>query len=169
VYNRSDYSNLIELLEPFSSSLCFEVRDKIYGLVGLARDATDFRIDYSLSLYDIFIDVMGLQDKEDCALLMACSQFIQRLLKEEVGKSAHENSHSLERLFGALAMKRALPKWYSSWTRNPQCSKQSLRRKIFSCNRAKIGDGILNYFCNGKEMDDSPRECTLLLASYLMR
>jgi hypothetical protein len=102
VYNRTDYSNLIELLEPFSSSLCFEVRDKIYGLVGLARDATDFRIDYSRSLYDIFIDVMGLQDKEDCALLMACSQFIQRLLKEEVGKSAHENSHSLERLFGAL-------------------------------------------------------------------
>ena len=102
VYNRTDYSNLIELLEPFSSSLCFEVRDKIYGLVGLARDATDFRIDYSRSLYDIFIDVMGLQDKEDCALLMACSQFIQQMLKEEVGKSAHDDSLSLERLFGAL-------------------------------------------------------------------
>jgi hypothetical protein len=110
VYNRTDYSNLIELLEPFSSSLCFEVRDKIYGLVGLARDATDFRIDYSRSLYDIFIDVMGLQDKEDCALLMACSQFIQRLLKEEVRKSAHENSHSLERLFGALGYETGIIK-----------------------------------------------------------
>ncbi|PMD52529.1 HET-domain-containing protein [Hyaloscypha bicolor E] len=119
VYNRTDYSNLIELLEPFSSSLCFEVRDKIYGLVGLARDATDFRIDYSRSLYDIFIDVMGLQDKEDCALLMACSQFIQRLLKEEVGKSAHENSHSLERLFGALGYETGIVKMISELDSEP--------------------------------------------------
>jgi hypothetical protein len=59
VYNRTDYSNLIELLEPFSSSLCFEVRDKIYGLVGLARDATDFQIDYSRSMYDIFYRYHG--------------------------------------------------------------------------------------------------------------
>jgi hypothetical protein len=105
-YQQTDYSNLIELLESFSSSLCFEVRDKIYGLVGLAKDTADFRIDYSRSLFDIFVDVIELQDKEDCALLIACSQFIQWLLKGDVCKSAHESAHkyslSSEKLVGAL-------------------------------------------------------------------
>jgi hypothetical protein len=64
VYQQTDYSNLIELLESFSSSLCFEVRDKVYGLIGLAKDAVDFQIDYSRSLFDIFVDVIELQDKE---------------------------------------------------------------------------------------------------------
>jgi hypothetical protein len=76
VYHQTDYSNLIELLEAFSSSLCFEVRDKIYGLVGLARDAADFRIGYLKSIYGIFVNVIELQEKEDCSLLLACSHFI---------------------------------------------------------------------------------------------
>jgi hypothetical protein len=102
VYHQTDYSNLIELLEPFSSSLCFEVRDKIYGLIGLARDATNFKIDYSRSLYNIFVDVIELQDKEDCSLLVACSQFIQRVLKGEVGKSAPQTPLLSQPLVGAL-------------------------------------------------------------------
>ncbi|KAE9367969.1 HET-domain-containing protein [Stipitochalara longipes BDJ] len=101
-YNQIDYSNIIELLEAFSSSLCYEIRDKIYGLVGLARDAADFRIDYSRSLYDIFVDVMWLQDKEDCTLLIACGQFVQWLLKGEVGKSIPKIDLSRERLVGAM-------------------------------------------------------------------
>ena len=105
VYQQTDYSNLIELLEPFSSSLCFEVRDKVYGLVGLAKDAANFPIDYSRSLYDIFVDVIQLQDKEDCALLIACSQFVQQLLKGEVAKSAYENAGTSERLIGALGFR----------------------------------------------------------------
>jgi len=51
--------------------------------------------------------------------------------------------------FGALGYERACQMVFELDS-EPQCSKQSLRRKIFSCNRAKIGDGILNYFCNGK-------------------
>lgn len=105
VYQQTDYSNLIELLEPFSSSLCSELRDKVYGLVGLAKDAMEFPIDYSRSLYDIFVDVIQLQDKEDCALLVACSQFVQLLLKGEVAKSAYENAGTLERLIGALGFR----------------------------------------------------------------
>jgi len=105
VYQQTDYSNLIELLEPFSSSLCFEVRDKVYELVGLAKDAVNFPIDYSRSLYDIFVDVIQLQDKEDCALLMACSQFVQQLLKGEVAKSAYDNTGTSERLIGALGFR----------------------------------------------------------------
>jgi hypothetical protein len=105
VYQQTDYSNVIELLEPFSSSLCSELRDKVYGLVGLAKDAMDFPIDYSRSLYDIFVDVIQLQDKEDCALLMACSQFVQLLLKGEVAKSAYENAGTSVRLIGALGFR----------------------------------------------------------------
>ena len=102
-YNQIDYSNIIELLEPFSYSLCYETRDKIYGLVGLARDAAKFPIDYSRSLYDIFIDVIWLQDKEDCALLFACGQFVQWLLKGEVSLSAPKPENpSRARHVGAL-------------------------------------------------------------------
>ncbi len=105
VYQQTDHSNLIELLEPFRSSLCSEVRDKVYGLVGLAKDAADFPIDYSRSLYDIFVDVVHLQDKEDCALLIACSQFVQQLFEGEVAKSAYENASTLEMLIGALGFR----------------------------------------------------------------
>ncbi|PMD40876.1 HET-domain-containing protein [Hyaloscypha variabilis F] len=104
-YNHIDYSNIIELLEAFSSSLCYEVRDKIYGLIGLARDAAKFPIDYSRSLYDIFVDVMWLQDKEDCALLIACGQFVQWLLKGEVAKSTPKIHPSEERAVGAIGYK----------------------------------------------------------------
>jgi hypothetical protein len=102
VYHQTDYSNLIELLEAFSSSLCFEVRDKIYGLVGLARDAAYFRIDYLRSIYGIFVDVIELQEKEDCSLLVACSQFIQRVLQGEVEKSAPQIHPQSKSLVGAL-------------------------------------------------------------------
>jgi hypothetical protein len=114
VYNQTDYSNLIELLEPFSLSLCYEVRDKIYGLVGLARDANNFKIDYSRSIYDIFVDVIQLQWKEDCALLVACSQFLQRLLQGDVAKSAPSNQPPTDPLVGALGFEVGIVKFVSA-------------------------------------------------------
>lgn len=62
--NRHDAKNRLELLlERFSKAQCGEVRDKIYGFIGLAHDCHDgsIKIDYSASLYDIFADVVKFQ------------------------------------------------------------------------------------------------------------
>lgn len=49
---------LLELIGHFKHAKCKDRRDKIYGLVGLARDAPRFPIDYKKSLFDIWRDVM---------------------------------------------------------------------------------------------------------------
>ena len=48
------------------------------------------------------MDVINLLDKEDCALLIGCSQFLQHLFQGEVAKSASENAHLTQQLVGAL-------------------------------------------------------------------
>ena len=62
--NRHDDKNRLELLiEKFLKAQCGEIRDKIYGFIGLAHDCYDesIRVDYSSSLYDIFTDVVKFQ------------------------------------------------------------------------------------------------------------
>lgn len=49
---------LKELLENHQDALCKDKRDKVYGLVGLAVDATRFPIDYSHSLFEVWSDTM---------------------------------------------------------------------------------------------------------------
>ncbi|KAH7348823.1 heterokaryon incompatibility protein-domain-containing protein, partial [Rhexocercosporidium sp. MPI-PUGE-AT-0058] len=46
------------LLHAFSSSKCVDVRDKIYGLVGLAKGGGKLEIDYSYSVSRVFGDVI---------------------------------------------------------------------------------------------------------------
>ena len=63
--NRHDDKNRLELLlERFSEAQCGEVRDKVYGFLGLAHDCYDesLKVDYSASLFDIFADVVKFQN-----------------------------------------------------------------------------------------------------------
>lgn len=53
-----DSYKLLDLVEDYQNARCTDQRDKIYGLVGLARDVHEFPIDYRKSLYDIWKDVM---------------------------------------------------------------------------------------------------------------
>ena len=62
---RHDDKNRLELLlERFSDAQCGEVRDKVFGFVGLAHDCYDgsLKVDYSASLYDVFADVVKFQN-----------------------------------------------------------------------------------------------------------
>lgn len=79
--------SLRELLYEFSNSKCFDVRDTIYGLAGLANDASDLPIDYRKSAFDVFTDVIKLEVYENCETLVAFSQFLQRLLRGQVLRS----------------------------------------------------------------------------------
>jgi hypothetical protein len=51
-----DTNRLEMLLENFADSQCTELRDKIYGFLGLAHDCQDDQItvDYSKSLFDLY-------------------------------------------------------------------------------------------------------------------
>lgn len=49
---------LRRLLEDHQSASCKEPRDKMYGLVGLALDATGFPMDYDKSLLEVWTDTM---------------------------------------------------------------------------------------------------------------
>lgn len=56
---------LKRLLEEHRDAKCSDPRDKVYGLIGLATDATTFHIhmDYSKSLYDVWKDTMVFMNK----------------------------------------------------------------------------------------------------------
>lgn len=54
---------LKKLLEDHQDALCKDKRDKVYGLVGLAVDATQFPIDYSNSLFEVWTDTMEYMNK----------------------------------------------------------------------------------------------------------
>jgi hypothetical protein len=49
---------LRRLLQDHQNALCKEPRDKVYGLVGLALDASGFKMDYRKSLIEIWTDTM---------------------------------------------------------------------------------------------------------------
>lgn len=72
----NDSHTLKRLLEEHREAKCSEPRDKVYGLVGLATDATGFTMDYSKSLYDVWKDTMvfmnqrGLFEHESQILLI---------------------------------------------------------------------------------------------------
>ncbi len=56
---------LKRLLEEHRDAQCFEPRDKVYGLVGLAIDATDFLMDYTKSLYEVWKDTMEFMNRRN--------------------------------------------------------------------------------------------------------
>jgi len=59
-------------------------------------------VDYSRPLYGIFVDVTELQKDEDCGLLVAFAQFLQRLLQGEAGKEVPRDQVASDALVGAL-------------------------------------------------------------------
>ena len=76
-----------------------------YGDVDRASQNADYAKASELK-YGRLADLERQLAEKESALGSAQS----RLLKEEVGKSAHENSHSLERLFGALGYETGIVK-----------------------------------------------------------
>lgn len=60
---RRKHTSLRSLLEISKESKCQDKRDKVYGLLGLASDMAkgEIAIDYSQSLYDLYVNVMNSQ------------------------------------------------------------------------------------------------------------
>jgi hypothetical protein len=54
----SGSGSLVQLLEDHKEALCQDNKDKVYGLIGLASDASGFIIDYEKSVFEIWTDVM---------------------------------------------------------------------------------------------------------------
>ena len=93
---------LKDILEEYCTSQCSDPRDKIYGLVGLANDSTSLRIDYSKSFFQIYKDVILLQQYEDCASLVSFSQFLQRLLEGRVKRFIPKDAHMSQEFAGVI-------------------------------------------------------------------
>ena len=56
---------LLELVEAFGDGLCSDIRDRVYSLVGLARDCQNLQIDYSISPKALFFEVMQHSAPDD--------------------------------------------------------------------------------------------------------
>ncbi|KAK3900987.1 heterokaryon incompatibility protein-domain-containing protein [Staphylotrichum tortipilum] len=56
---------LKRLLEEHRDAQCFNPRDKVYGLVGLAIDAADFPMDYAKSPYEVWKDTMEFMNRRN--------------------------------------------------------------------------------------------------------
>lgn len=75
---------LLEMSD-LAQSQCSDVRDKVYGLVGLANDAADLVIDYSKTPFDLFVDLFlhglkhAIRDN-----WIGYARFLQRILLGEV-------------------------------------------------------------------------------------
>ncbi|KAK4125735.1 HET-domain-containing protein [Parathielavia appendiculata] len=54
----NDSHTLKRLLEDHKAAKCSDVRDKVYGLVGLASDAAEFPMDYKKTPYEVWKDTM---------------------------------------------------------------------------------------------------------------
>ena len=61
----NDSHTLKRLLEDHREAECFEPRDKVYGLVGLALGAAKFPLDYKKSLYEVWKDTMVFMNDWD--------------------------------------------------------------------------------------------------------
>ncbi|CZR67189.1 uncharacterized protein PAC_17088 [Phialocephala subalpina] len=89
-------NKLEELLRAFSAAQCSDIRDKIYGLVGLASDAADLVIDYSKTPFDLFADVILLEERDPPEVSrrrrIKFAQFLQGVLagKVETPTSKHK-------------------------------------------------------------------------------
>lgn len=68
------------LLRTFQTSLCLDVRDKVYSLAGLAVEGEGLRIDYSNSAFNIFADMLSIQWKSRSTSLVGFARFLQRVL-----------------------------------------------------------------------------------------
>ncbi|KAH8807352.1 heterokaryon incompatibility protein-domain-containing protein [Xylogone sp. PMI_703] len=55
---RKGRCNLHVLLEDCGSNLCLDPRDKVYGLLGLATDGQNFKVDYSQPLFELYASVV---------------------------------------------------------------------------------------------------------------
>lgn len=78
-----DGSRLLILLEMSEGFQCSDVRDKVYGLAGLATDGASVVIDYSRSPSDLFIDLILREDSTRIPML-GHARFLQRTLLGEV-------------------------------------------------------------------------------------
>lgn len=96
------------LLEKFEDAQCEEVRDKVYGLLGLANDCQDapLQVDYSAPLRQIYADVIRFQnsarplgegywhnhpDLDRPVRLVRFSQIVQRAFGGQVDLSPNTN------------------------------------------------------------------------------
>ena len=92
-HRHGDSNRLETLLEDFRYAKCQELRDKIYGFLGLAHDCEDGSIeaDYSKPLFDVYVDVINFFNRQRplltdhnghnrAAKVVRFSQLVQRLL-----------------------------------------------------------------------------------------
>jgi hypothetical protein len=99
---RSNEASLQVLVASLSASECSELRDKFYGLAGLANDTRDLDIDYSKSLFEIFHDVLMLRAQESCSSTVAFACFLQRMFEGAVRSSIPLDVHILPNFIGAM-------------------------------------------------------------------
>jgi hypothetical protein len=77
---------LVYLLQTYENSKCKDLRDKIYGFIGLAIDCYGFPMDYSKSTYEVWEDTMAFlswHDLVEPSSVVEFGKLVKRLLGYE--------------------------------------------------------------------------------------
>ena len=95
---------LWDLLSGFSASHCVDVRDKVYGLAGLAAEIVDLDIDYSKSTTTIYMDVIHLLRCSNTAAgrIVDISQRLQERLDGQVTTPDPSSVFAAKRVVGSV-------------------------------------------------------------------
>lgn len=76
--------NLRELTETYGDSDCKDIRDRIYGFVGLAADGATVNVDYSISVEELLLERAAFLDSAGIQKLALVLQYDLNMLKMEV-------------------------------------------------------------------------------------
>lgn len=136
-FHRLDASSntLEELIYTCQFSVCADLRDKVYAVLGLAKDCqnAELEIDYSKSLFEVYSDVMNFCRKTYCDTKQ-CERLLRlsRILQASFDRAAELNDGA-EKFLSCSDVP----------TRNTMFKLRGLRTGIISQLRAPVHSGTL--------------------------
>ncbi|UPX21360.1 uncharacterized protein EKO05_0011546 [Ascochyta rabiei] len=72
--------SLGDCLRCFARQECFDPRDKVYGLLSLVCKEDQIPVDYSKSVYEVYMDVVKVLEKSDSSALFYAQRELKHLL-----------------------------------------------------------------------------------------
>jgi len=111
---RNNKSGIFELLDAFRQSQCSLRHDKLYGLLGLAKDVPtgSFITDYDLELFDVMVDLVLLYLKLRPQTPRSVS-FLRNKVYDWIGYQKEEVEREVERMVKVVEEKRNESCWGS--------------------------------------------------------
>jgi hypothetical protein len=71
---------LLQCIERYSRNMCFEPRDKVYGLLGLVHEHERLQVDYNKSVWQVFLETLDIIEG-NCRHVLMGSHPVQDVLE----------------------------------------------------------------------------------------